>query len=1030
MITRKRVRWFLLITAIGLFAVPYLVNLDTVRKRIETRINTAMGATASIEVLRWRWFPSPGLALREIALTHPLGRAHIREAILFPDMVSLLKGSFVIRSIRIVEPDIRVESLDDLTARLHSRENGQNQPPKHFSMGQISVTVSKGRILAPWSGTWEGLTNKTPAPELTGMTLSVETNEDRLSIEARMASSYSGPSLLSLDLGLDKTGSMRWNLSVKAKTINYNAIRAILLHAYPEQHTVQSICGQMIPEGRIENGFFRFTGTSDQWKDISRMEVSAQVAQTVFIIPGSGLALTHTSGSLDIGKGILSCRNLSTSFGGSQGRNGFLSLDLNPKERAPFSLAMDLAADVSDLPPVLDAYLPDGQLKKELATLANLNGHADAKLTLSGDLPLIGYGLIVQNMSASCFLPRFNQPAAITKGALDLSPTHLAWTGLAADIGPQHIHNTAGRLDWSSDTSLSIGSLSASLDTGKLYPYLASNQTLKPKLEPWVSSVTGPLDIRSLILKGPMNNPKDWTFTGNLSFMGVTIESPQLPRPLTLFSPGVQITENTLDSRTVTASLGDQMLRLRAALKPGETRLDLFGTVKPSSATLIKSWIPDAVFPRLPCDLDPLTLTWTQGELALTGLVIHPDDKALPMTTQMDLNLTPSAIDIRDLSIDDGKQNARITAFIPRDLRSGDIHATLQGALDSDSLSRVIDNPRLPRGNISGEADLVYPMDRSKPPLLTGDIQITHLAMGMGENGGLTLSRGDLHGLGKQVSFDLEDLGLVRRKASPLTFQLLSGNLVLLPGPEADVSLTSGSICGIDLSGDILLPSLAMDMQFSTDPAEPLPLKPLNECLGLKDTIVTGKVTCRAEIQGTPDMIEQGRVTVHATGGVIQKDLLISKILALLDLTELFKANPVKNLLSDGYRYDSMDIEATITGHNMHVTRAQIIGAGINFFATGYVDLGNQSLDLTVLASPFKTVDSIVNHIPVVGKIIGGKNSSILSVPVKVEGHLYAPSTRILPKSLTQASANILDVFVKTFKLPFQLSSDMTSSQK
>lgn len=1025
MITRKRIRWFFLIIALGVFAAPYLVNLDMIRTRIESRINESQGITSRIGSLSWRWFPSPGLALRDMSLSHPMGHALIREANLYPEWLHLFKGSLALRSIRIVEPDIRLKALDSLATRLHSIKKDKPQPRSFYS-GHIRVSVARGRLSVPWSGSFDVLKQTTPPPEFTNITGSLDVWENRLSLTGRMASSYADTCRLTLDLGIDESATMRWDLAARVQTASYKPIRSILLHVFPDNQTVRGICGQMISDGLIQTYAFGFNGTTAQWSDISRMEATAQVSQVVFHIPGTGLALENTSGTFYLTKGILEGRDLSTTFGASTGHNGTFSLDMGNTERPPFSLAMDLSADLSDLPPVFDAFLPDGDVKGDIAALTDLKGTANGRLTLSGDLPQLDYGLFVQDISASCFFHRINQPVTILNAALTVSPTGLSWNGLAADIGLQRIHNSSGRLDWEHAPALDITSLSATLDSHELYPYLVSDQTLGSRLEPLVSAVRGPLDIRSLSVKGPLSDPKALTFNGQLSTMGVTFESPSLPQPLTLISPGIRFTENTLESRSLTARMGDQMLRVSASWKPGNAHADLYGTVRPSSASFLKETglIPDAIFPRLPCDLDPLSLSWSGETLSVRGLIIHGDDKALPMTTRLDITVKPDVIVIRHLYIDDGTQYADVIAGIPKDLQSGEIHVSLHGGVNGASLNRIIDNNRLPKGNLSGQADLVYPLDKSKPPLLTGDLQITDLDIDLDEKSGLSLSRCSVRGQGKQAGFDLDGLTLSRPNGLSSSFQSLAGDLVFLPGPETDVALSSGNICGIDLTGDIHLPSLAMVMQLGTGGTVPVSFHTITTCLGLKETAISGDVTCHASIRGTPDMITQGTITLRARNGVIQKAKLFSKVIALLDLTELFKANPVKNLLSDGYRYETMDLEATIKGHNLHITRAQIIGAGINFYATGHVDLKNMSLDLYVLASPFKTVDSIVNRIPVIGKVVGGKNKSILSVPVKVEGHMDNPQTRILPKSVANVSSGILDAFVSTFKLPFQLSSE------
>jgi len=175
-------------------------------------------------------------------------------------------------------------------------------------------------------------------------------------------------------------------------------------------------------------------------------------------------------------------------------------------------------------------------------------------------------------------------------------------------------------------------------------------------------------------------------------------------------------------------------------------------------------------------------------------------------------------------------------------------------------------------------------------------------------------------------------------------------------------------------------------------------------------------------------MISKGAFKIRATRGLVKKAPILAKVLSLVDITELFSHNPIKNVMRSGYRYDSMEIDGTITGHNIHITRAAIIGAGINLYATGYIDLESRILDLVVLASPFKAVDSVFYHIPIVGPYLSGKNKSLLSVPIVVEGNINNPRTRFLPKPVSTVSSGIIDIFVNTFKLPFVFTYDLVTS--
>jgi hypothetical protein len=84
--------------------------------------------------------------------------------------------------------------------------------------------------------------------------------------------------------------------------------------------------------------------------------------------------------------------------------------------------------------------------------------------------------------------------------------------------------------------------------------------------------------------------------------------------------------------------------------------------------------------------------------------------------------------------------------------------------------------------------------------------------------------------------------------------------------------------------------------------------------------------------------------------------------------------------------------------------------------AEGTIEVLADKMDLTVLVSPLTTVDTIVRHVPVVGKILQG---TLVAVPVRVSGKIENPT--ILPLSPKAVGSRVLGILERTLKAPFQL---------
>jgi len=76
-----------------------------------------------------------------------------------------------------------------------------------------------------------------------------------------------------------------------------------------------------------------------------------------------------------------------------------------------------------------------------------------------------------------------------------------------------------------------------------------------------------------------------------------------------------------------------------------------------------------------------------------------------------------------------------------------------------------------------------------------------------------------------------------------------------------------------------------------------------------------------------------------------------------------------------------------------------------------------------MLLAPLKTIDTILGNIPVIGRAMGGRDTAIVAVPVKITGKIDDPDVRILPAK--EAGEGIINFITRTIKLPFALLSPL-----
>jgi hypothetical protein len=66
--------------------------------------------------------------------------------------------------------------------------------------------------------------------------------------------------------------------------------------------------------------------------------------------------------------------------------------------------------------------------------------------------------------------------------------------------------------------------------------------------------------------------------------------------------------------------------------------------------------------------------------------------------------------------------------------------------------------------------------------------------------------------------------------------------------------------------------------------------------------------------------------------------------------------------------------------------------------------------------APLKTVDTVLKHIPIVGRIITGKNGTFISVPFSVKGPIDDPKVTLLPPEAV--GSGLWGVLKRTLQVP------------
>ncbi|MDH3866891.1 MAG: AsmA-like C-terminal domain-containing protein, partial [Desulfobulbaceae bacterium] len=191
--------------------------------------------------------------------------------------------------------------------------------------------------------------------------------------------------------------------------------------------------------------------------------------------------------------------------------------------------------------------------------------------------------------------------------------------------------------------------------------------------------------------------------------------------------------------------------------------------------------------------------------------------------------------------------------------------------------------------------------------------------------------------------------------------------------------------------------------------------------------IMEGEFSLQANLLKESNSWYGGNIFIKSSQGRILRLKTLSRIFKVVNITDFFEKT-VENTGKRGFPFTQMDIDTHIHKNNLIVDRAIILGEGLNLFARGEIHLDDYDADLTLLIAPFKTFDTIVSKVPIIGQPVAGDYGSRMSIPVAVKGPIADPIiTPMHPEAVGGAFLNLLK---DTFMLPYNILKPLEKLEK
>jgi hypothetical protein len=243
-----------------------------------------------------------------------------------------------------------------------------------------------------------------------------------------------------------------------------------------------------------------------------------------------------------------------------------------------------------------------------------------------------------------------------------------------------------------------------------------------------------------------------------------------------------------------------------------------------------------------------------------------------------------------------------------------------------------------------------------------------------------------------------------------------------------DITVTRADLCGLRCTGSVYSHAglITDSFQFWADKVD---LASTLKCLWGKDARIEGKFLLDAEMwaEGTKDPLKedsQGSLLFISKNGRIHRWTLLSRLFGMLNVIGLFKGN-FPDFTQEGFKYDQFVITGELRDGYLYLNEFVIDGPALKIVGEGRIDISGGEADIVLLLAPLKSVDTLMRHIPIVGRIITGKSGTFISVPFRITGPLDNPKVTLLPPEAV--GHGLWGVLKRTLQTPVEMFKTLTS---
>ena len=247
---------------------------------------------------------------------------------------------------------------------------------------------------------------------------------------------------------------------------------------------------------------------------------------------------------------------------------------------------------------------------------------------------------------------------------------------------------------------------------------------------------------------------------------------------------------------------------------------------------------------------------------------------------------------------------------------------------------------------------------------------------------------------------------------------------VRIDGSAADVQVHQANLCGISTVGELAISPDGVSLHVIPT-ATGASLQETVNCLVQRPIKAQAQYDLAGEInlppiRENPARSVSGHLEFSSDNGRIDYSSVLMKIFSVLNITEVLTGGQ-SDLTGKGYGYTKAYATADISGGKVQFSEILLDGNSLKITGQGTIALDTREADIKLLAAPLKTIDRVINKIPIVNYIAGG---SLISIPLRITGPLAG--IKVSPMSPAAVGEGLLNIMGRTLKAPFKLVQSAT----